>query len=109
MLHQDIKPSNLLVTADGQVQVVDFGLAATLASDRPLRRIAVSHGYAAPESLALDRPTMAVDVYSLGALLFELCAGQPNLRPCQRPRPSPWARRGAARSPAWSWLSPARS
>ncbi|MBD9478829.1 serine/threonine-protein kinase [Pseudoxanthomonas sp. PXM02] len=76
VLHQDIKPSNLLVTAEGQLQVVDFGLAATLASDRPLRRIAVSHGYAAPESLSPDRPTMAVDVYSLGAVMYLLLCGR---------------------------------
>ena len=76
VLHQDIKPSNLLVTVEGQLQVVDFGLAATLASDRPLRRIAVSHGYAAPESLSPERPTMAVDVYSLGAVMYQLLCGR---------------------------------
>ncbi len=76
VLHQDIKPSNLLVTLEGQIQVVDFGLAATLAGDRPLRRIAVSHGYAAPESLSPDRPTMALDVYSLGAVLYQLLCGR---------------------------------
>ena len=76
VLHQDIKPSNLLVTVEGQLQVVDFGLAATLASDGPLRRIAVSHGYAAPESLSPERPTMAVDVYSLGAVMYQLLCGR---------------------------------
>lgn len=76
VLHQDIKPSNLLVTVEGQVQIVDFGLAATLAGDRPLRRIAVSHGYAAPESLSPERPTMAVDVYSLGAVMYQLLCGR---------------------------------
>lgn len=76
VLHQDIKPSNLLVTVEGQVQIVDFGLAATLAGDRPLRRIAVSQGYAAPESLAPERPTRAADVYSLGAVMYQLLCGR---------------------------------
>lgn len=84
VLHQDIKPSNLLVTVDGQVQVVDFGLAATLAGDRPLPRIAVSHGYAAPESLSQDRPTTALDVYSLGAVMYQLLCGSLPAR-VQRP------------------------
>lgn len=75
VLHQDIKPSNLLVTAGGQVQLVDFGLAAMLAGAHAIQRIAVSQGYTAPEALSPERTTMALDVYSIGRVTYLLLSG----------------------------------
>ncbi|HEV7272346.1 serine/threonine-protein kinase [Pseudoxanthomonas sp.] len=72
VLHQDIKPTNLLVTADGQVQLLDFGLTASLAAGAPAPRMAVSEGYAPPEATRGDRPTLASDIWSLGMVMYRL-------------------------------------
>lgn len=72
VLHQDIKPANLLVTPDGQVQLLDFGLTASLAADALVPRIAISEGYAPPEATRGDRPTLASDIWSLGMVMYRL-------------------------------------
>lgn len=75
VLHQDIKPSNLMVTGTGQVQVLDFGLTASLAATDSLPRLAASDGYTAPEALAGAMPAMTMDVWSLGTLMYRLLCG----------------------------------
>lgn len=80
VLHQDVKPANLLVTPQGHVFLVDFGLSASLGQggepDTP--RIAISNGYAAPEILDGGRATFASDLYALGAVMYRLlCADLP--------------------------------
>lgn len=75
VLHLDLKPSNLLVTPDGHVQLVDFGLAASLASLEQAPRVAVSQGYTAPEAMAGARPAVAMDVWSLGMVAYRLLCG----------------------------------
>lgn len=75
VLHQDIKPSNVLVTEDGRVQLLDFGLATTLDIERQLPRVAFSHGYTAPEALMGFPPSAVLDVYSLGMLAYQLLCG----------------------------------
>ncbi|CAN7556249.1 protein kinase [Pseudoxanthomonas sp. LjRoot143] len=72
VLHQDIKPTNLLVTPDAQVQLLDFGLTASLAVDTPAPRVAISEGYAPPEATSDDRPTVASDLWSLGMVMYRL-------------------------------------
>lgn len=72
VLHQDIKPANLLVTPDAQVQLVDFGLTASLAADTVPPRVAISEGYAPPEALGGERPTVASDLWSLGMVMYRL-------------------------------------
>lgn len=52
VLHQDIKPSNLLIAEDGQLQLLDFGLAASLSAGEHMPRIAISEGYTAPEAVS---------------------------------------------------------
>jgi hypothetical protein len=81
VVHCDLKPQNMLVTASGQVKLLDFGIARLVgpgeAPDSGATAIA-SPGYASPEQLA-NRPTSAAsDVYSLAAILHELLTG---LRP----------------------------
>jgi eukaryotic-like serine/threonine-protein kinase len=79
VVHRDLKPSNAMVTPDGRVLLLDFGLAAaegTLRITRTGAQIGTLH-YMAPEQL-LDAPTNArTDVYALGVTLHELLALQP--------------------------------
>ena len=78
VLHQDIKPSNLLVTHDGQVKLLDFGLSSLLSPSTEQRsaRIGVSSGYAAPEVFRGAPPSIAIDVYALGVVLYQLICGE---------------------------------
>ncbi len=80
VLHQDIKPSNLLVTDDGKVKLLDFGLSALRGpqGEAGFVRIGVSSAYAAPEVFGGAPPSVAIDVYALGVVLYRmLCDGWP--------------------------------
>lgn len=82
VLHQDIKPSNLLVTQDGRTQLLDFGISTTLHSAaNEYRGLAVTDQYTAPEILLGDPPNFTTDIYALGILLYRLLCGQfPQMR-----------------------------
>ncbi|HEX5076973.1 MAG TPA: serine/threonine-protein kinase [Gemmatimonadaceae bacterium] len=115
IIHRDIKPGNILVTASGQVKLLDFGIAKLLNS--AMGGMAVPHtrtafrvmtpDYASPEQVRGEPLTTGSDVYALGVVLYELLAGR---RPyqirtgavrelhelvCEREpeRPSTWATR----------------
>ena len=77
VVHQDIKPSNILVRSDGAIRLLDFGVARLLADDSEPRREARGHtpGYASPEQLRGDAATLASDIFSLGVLLRVLLTG----------------------------------
>ncbi len=75
VLHLDIKPSNLFVTQEGQLQLLDFGLAAPLVATEHDPRIAASEGYTAPEAFSGAPPSVAMDVWSMGMVMYRLLCG----------------------------------
>lgn len=80
VVHRDVKPSNLLLTADGTVKVADFGIAHVPGDGATLTgtgQIVGSTLYLAPERARGGRADEASDVYALGCVLYQLVTGQP--------------------------------
>lgn len=88
VIHRDIKPSNILLSVDGLVKVLDFGTARATFEDREAsthRTAMGSLNYMPPESVEHGDPTPAVDIYALGATLYELVGRHPLGRLSVRP------------------------
>ena len=76
IVHLDLKPSNILVTADGTVKLLDFGTSKLIETDSRLTTtVMATPAYASPEQLRNEAVTTSCDIYALGAILFELLAG----------------------------------
>jgi hypothetical protein len=90
VVHRDVSPHNVVVTFDGNVKVIDFGIAKSVR-----RRVETRHGvlkgkvpYMAPEQIQAEPIDRRTDVYAAGVMLYELTVGQ---RPYVMPAPSDFA------------------
>jgi len=76
VVHRDIKPGNILVTGDGAVKLLDFGVASLLEEPSgPVTGLLMTPEYASPEQVNGVGVTTASDVYSLGVVLYQLISG----------------------------------
>ena len=79
IVHRDVKPENIILTSEGQVKLMDFGIARTMAMEHRLTPGGEFYGsppYTAPELLAGQEPTPASDRYAFAATAMELLTGE---------------------------------
>ena len=99
LVHRDLNPKNVLVTKQGIVKLVDFGLSAKLDDERP--RVGGTLGYMPPESMRRSgRLTFGVDIYSLGFLSYQALLGIARFKKFYgTPNPKEWMRFVLSREP----------
>ena len=80
MIHRDIKPANVMVTRDGTVKVMDFGIARLVAGPETAPQTSAVLGtasYMSPEQAQGQPVDERTDIYSSGAVLYEMLTGRP--------------------------------
>ena len=76
VLHRDIKPANILLGADGNVKVSDFGAAFLIGSEATQIETVGTLHYMAPEQFKKATPTIQTDIYSTGVMAYQLLTGR---------------------------------
>lgn len=81
VVHRDLKPANLMIDARGDLKVMDFGVASSIADS--VSRVSVQAGtsgtpvYMSPQQMMGEKPSASDDIYALGATLYDLLTGKP--------------------------------
>src|SRR5262249_48162315 len=80
IVHYDVKPENIIICPDGSIRLIDFGLAHAAVTSRfafgGMPPAIASSNYAAPEQIRRSRGRKSVDIYAVGAMLYEMLTGQ---------------------------------
>ncbi|PYI91782.1 MAG: hypothetical protein DME97_12880 [Verrucomicrobia bacterium] len=80
IVHRDLKPANLMVNANAQLKITDFGIARSLSDSVSMLSMKATSGtllYMSPQQLDGERPSSLDDIYSFGATLYELLTSKP--------------------------------
>ncbi|MGH2739295.1 MAG: Stk1 family PASTA domain-containing Ser/Thr kinase [Actinomycetota bacterium] len=79
VIHRDVKPGNIMLTKDGEVKVMDFGIARAVSTDSVTQTATVlgTASYLSPEQAQGETVDGRSDIYSLGCVLYELLTGRP--------------------------------
>ncbi|HET9266729.1 MAG TPA: protein kinase [Vicinamibacterales bacterium] len=76
IVHRDLKPHNIMIDDDGEVRIMDFGIAVVAAELRGTETLRGTPAYMAPEQLVGRDISAQSDIYALGLVLYELCTGK---------------------------------
>ena len=107
LVHRDLKPGNVLMTEDGTLKLVDFGVAKWLEEQSTFTQVGHvvgSYSYMSPEQITGAEVDHRADIYGMGVLLYELLSGAPPFR-ARRPQEFLWLHCTAQPDPLSRWLT----